>query len=79
MTQAVPHLPFYNVMTKNQINRAIKRLGLEIVGARGAGYFYFCDLESGNQVGESVMVCYLNQCSLQEWVEYAEQVKEYLV
>lgn len=67
------------VMTKNQINRAIKHLGLEIVGARGDGYFYFCDLESGAQVGESVMVCYLNQCTLQEWVEYAEQVKEYLV
>ena len=79
MTQAVPHLPFYNVMTKNQINRAIKHLGLEIVGARGDGYFYFCDLESGAQVGESVLICYLNHCTLQEWVKYAEQVKEYLV
>jgi len=62
-------------MTKNRINRAIKHLGLEIVGKRGDGYFYFCDLQEGNQVGESVLVCYLNQCTLGEWVQYAESAK----
>jgi len=60
-------------MTTNRINQAIRRLGLEIV--RGKGYQYFCDLETGAQVGESVLVCYLNQCSLQEWVQWAEQTK----
>ena len=63
-------------MTKNQINKAIKHLGLEIVGKRGAEYFYFVDLQEGNQVGESVLVCYLNQCTLEEWVQYAEHAKQ---
>jgi hypothetical protein len=57
-------------MTTNIINRAIKHLGLEIV--RGQGYQYFCDLETGAQVGESVLICYLNHCTLAEWVKEAE-------
>ena len=60
-------------MTTYRINQAIKHLGLEIV--RGRGYQYFCDLETGAQVGQSVLVCYLNQCTLQEWVQWAEQAK----
>ena len=57
-------------MTANQINKAIKHLGIEIV--KGKGYQYFCDLETGAQVGESVLICYLNQCTLHEWVKEAE-------
>ena len=59
-------------MTKTVINKAIRHLGLEIVGARGDGYFYFCDLKTGAQIGESVLICYLNQCTLAEWVKEAE-------
>jgi hypothetical protein len=62
-------------VTKNKINKAIKYLGLEIVGKRGDGYFYFCDLKHGHQVGESVLVCYLNQLTLEEWIKEAEQAK----
>lgn len=62
-------------MTKNLINKAIKHLGLEIVGHRGDGYFYFCDLQKGHQVGESVLVCYLNQLTLAQWIQEAEQAK----
>ena len=62
-------------MTKNIINKAIKYLGLEIVGERGAGYFYFCDLEEGHQVGDSVLVCYLNQLTLGQWIQEAEQAE----
>lgn len=62
-------------MTKNIINKAIKYLGLEIVGERGAGYFYFCDLKEGHQVGESVLVCYLNQLTLGQWIQEAEQAE----
>ena len=61
-------------MTKKVINKAIAHLGLEIV--RGQGYQYFCDLETGAQVGESVMVCYLNHCSLEEWVQWALEAKK---
>lgn len=58
-------------MTKKTINKHIKHLGLEIVG-NGDGYFYFCDLEDGHQVGDSVLVCYLNQLSLDQWIKEAE-------
>ena len=63
-------------LTKQKINKAIKHLGLEIVGARGDGYFYFCDLENGAQVGKSVLVCYLHHNSLEEWKREAEKVRE---
>ena len=58
-------------MTKRTINRAIAHLGITIEGRRGDGYFYFLDRD-GNQVGESVMVCYLHQQSLTHWVRIAE-------
>ena len=66
-------------MTKALINKAIRHLGIEIVGRRGAGYFYFVDLdEKIGQVGNSVMVCYLNQQSLSRWVSDAEAaMREY--
>lgn len=57
-------------MTTKKINAAIAHLGIEIV--RGYGYQYFLDLKTGYQVGESVMVCYLYHCTLEEWVSYAE-------
>ena len=57
-------------MTKAQINRAISHTGLTIVG-NGDLYFYFVDAQ-GDQVGESVMVAYLKDLSLTQWVEEAE-------
>ena len=62
-------------MTKKIINKAISYLGLEIVGHRGDGYFYFCDLKEGHQVGDSVLVCYLNQLTLSQWIQEAEQAE----
>lgn len=59
-------------MTKMLINKNIKHLGLEIVGTRGDGYFYFLDTTTSEQVGNSVNVCYLNQMSLDKWVKAAE-------
>jgi hypothetical protein len=66
-------------MTKARINKAIRHLGIEIVGNRGAGYFYFVDLAKKiGQVGNSVMVCYLHQQSLSRWVIDAETaIREY--
>ena len=63
-------------MTTARINRAIKHLGLEIVHKRGSGYSYFLDLKTGNQIGDSVPVCYLNQLPLTLWVEEAEEARE---
>jgi len=63
-------------MTTSKINRAIKHLGLRIIHERGSGYSYFLDLETEDQVGESVPVCYLNQLSLEGWVLCAEDALE---
>ena len=61
-------------MTVSRINRAIKHLNLEIVHKRGSGYSYFLDLKTGNQVGESIPSCYLNQLTLEGWIEQAKGV-----
>lgn len=58
-------------MTKTKINQAIKKYNVEIISRRGAGYSYFIDLDTQEQVGESVMVCYLKQQTLEQWVEQA--------
>ena len=63
-------------MTTTKINKAIKKFNLEIVNNRGSGYSYFCDLTTGNQIGESVMVCYLKHFSLDRWVEEAESARK---
>ena len=60
-------------MTVKKINSAIRHTGLEIV--RGQGYQYFLDT-TGNQIGEAVMVCYLNQLSLRGWVLEAEEARK---
>ena len=58
-------------MTTSKINRAIRHLGVEIV--RGYGYVYFCSLAADKgQVGESVMVPFLNRYSLEQWVADAK-------
>ena len=59
-------------MTTRKINSALRRVGLdiEIVNNRD-GYSYFCSTITGGQVGESVMVCYLNQQTVEQWVSDA--------
>jgi hypothetical protein len=58
-------------ITSRAINSALRAagLGVEIVNNRD-GYSYFLDRD-GNQVGESVYICYLNQQTICEWVEHA--------
>ncbi len=54
-----------------QVDRAIRHLGVELI--RGRGYFYFVSLDPAvGQVGESIMVCYLNQLTLAQWVACAK-------
>lgn len=59
------------MITQKKINAALRAagLGVEIVNNRD-GYSYFLDRD-GNQVGESVYICYLNQQTISEWVEHA--------
>ena len=59
-------------MTKQKINKAIQFTGLEIQATRGDGYSYFTSIATGDQVGQSNMVCYLKHLSLEEWVQAAE-------
>jgi hypothetical protein len=71
---AVPTSKQNKYMTKKKINQAIKHLNLEIVG-NGDGYFYFLDLTTTYQIGESVIVCYLNHLTLDRWVEEATHAR----
>jgi hypothetical protein len=57
-------------ITKKKINQAIKHLNLEIIG-NGDGYFYFVDLATSHQIGNSVLVCFLKQLTLDRWVQEA--------
>jgi hypothetical protein len=61
-----------NRITKRAINSAIKRAGLPVIIENNRnGYSYFTSTETGNQVGESVCLCYLNQQSIELWVDDA--------
>ena len=58
----------YNA-NKRTINAALRRAGLDIeIQNNRDGYSYFTSLTTGGQVGDSVMVCYLNQQTVEEWV-----------
>jgi len=50
-----------------QVNRAIRFIGIKLV--RGDGYFYFVSLNRDiGQVGDSVMVPYVNSFTLHRWI-----------
>jgi hypothetical protein len=66
-------------MTTNKINRAIRHLNMEIVHERASGYSYFLDTTTGDQIGDSVQVCYLSSLSLEEWVQEAEQARKLVI
>jgi len=61
----------YKYLTKARIDSTIKKHGLEVVYTKGAGYFYFLDLETGEQVGESVMVAKMHHLTIQQWRDAA--------
>ena len=60
------------MINKRSSNAALTRAGipLEIQNNRD-GYSYFTSTVTGGQIGESVMVCYLNQQSIDGWVSDA--------
>lgn len=58
-------------LTKTRVDSAIKKYGLEVAYTKGDGYFYFLDLKTRCQVGESVMVARLHHFTIQQWREAA--------
>ena len=63
--------PKYKYLTKVRINSTIKKHNLEVAYTKGQGYFYFLDLITGEQVGESVMVAKMHQLTIQQWRDAA--------
>jgi hypothetical protein len=58
-------------ITVKQINAAIAKAEIPLEIVRGSGYQYFV-LDDGKRFEtESVMVCYLNQLTVAQWVDEA--------
>ncbi len=56
-------------LTKRTINAALRRAGIPVeIQNNRDGYSYFTSTLTGAQVGESVLVCYLNQQTVEGWV-----------
>lgn len=57
------------IATKRTINAALRRSGLPVeIQNNRDGYSYFTSTLTGAQVGESVLVRYLNQQTVEGWV-----------
>ena len=54
------------------INRAIKSTGLTLMGERGEGVYRFVN-EQFEQVGPEIMLAYLNQFTIERWIEEANE------
>jgi hypothetical protein len=63
--------PKYKYLTSQRVNSTIKKHGLEVAYTKGDGYFYFLDLKTGDQVGDSIMVARLHHLSIQQWRDAA--------
>jgi hypothetical protein len=61
---------------KRKIDTALKAAGLPLEIVKGDGYFYFCRLADGGQVGRSVYVCYYKDLPLSRWVKEAKAAFE---
>lgn len=57
------------IATKRTINAALRRAGIPVeIQNNRDGYSYFTSTLTGAQVGESVLVCYLKQQTVEGWV-----------
>ena len=63
----------YKYLTTARINSTIKKHNLEVVYTKGDGYFYFVDLTTKAQVGESVMVARMHHLTIDQWREAAAE------
>lgn len=55
--------------TAKAINAAIKALGHDEIIWRGEGYYYFCEGDAHMWPETMVYCCYLNQMTLEQWIE----------
>jgi len=65
----------YKYLTTARINSTIKKYNLEVTYTKGDGYFYFLDLTTGDQVGESVMVAKMHHLTIQQWRDAAADAR----
>lgn len=65
----------YKYLTAARINSTIKKHNLEVAYTKGDGYFYFLDLTTKDQVGESVYVAKMHHLTIQQWREAAEAAR----
>ena len=63
-------------LTAARINSSIRQHNLEVAYTQGDGYFYFVDLVTRSQVGESVMVCKMHHLSLEQWRDAAKAARD---
>lgn len=61
----------YKYLNTARINSTIKKHNLEVAYTKGQGYFYFLDLTTKDQVGESVMVAKMHHLTIQQWRDAA--------
>jgi hypothetical protein len=58
-------------MTLARIQKAISKAGIPLELVRGSGYQYFIFDDANHFETKSVCVCYLNQLTVEQWVEAA--------
>jgi hypothetical protein len=63
------------MLTLKRVNKAIKELGGEEVLVKGDGYYYFWEGTAPDWKSSSVMVCRLNQLTLEQWIEEYKSLK----
>ena len=65
------------MMSLRKINAALAAAGIEATLARGKGYFYFVGPKADLWPTSSVMVCYLNQLTIRQWVEAYRELESH--
>lgn len=66
----------YKYLNLKRVNSTIKKYGVELIHNKNPdSYFYFLDLKTGDQVGESVMVAKLYHLSIQKWRDFAAEAR----
>lgn len=65
----------YKYLNSARVNSTIKKFGVKLAYTKGDGYFTFLDLETGNQVGENVMVAKMHHLTIQQWRDEAARAR----
>jgi hypothetical protein len=63
-------------LTLSQVNREIRRRGIDAELHKGDGYYYFTGADVGHAFETSVMVYRLNDLSLEQWMKELEYLMQ---